>query len=67
MSQEAKIIALEHLVVRLMKELQLRSGISSNVIFESARTEIMTSKYPGDPERQDAAKGALEDLAALIG
>ncbi|MCM2461040.1 hypothetical protein HGO40_11170 [Pseudomonas sp. CG7] len=67
MSQEAKIIALEHLVVRLMKELQVKSGISSNIIFEKARTEILTSNYPGDPERQEAAKGALEDLAALIG
>ncbi|WP_262416887.1 hypothetical protein [Pseudomonas sp. P867] len=40
MSQKAKIIALEHVVFQLLKELELRGGISSDMILNSALGSI---------------------------
>lgn len=67
MSQEAKIIALEHVVFQLLKELELRGGISSDMILNSALGSIKNNAYPGDPERTDAAVGALKDVWTFLG
>lgn len=67
MSQEAKVIALEHVVFQLLKELELRGGIRSEMILERASNSIATSEYPGDPERRDQTSGALKDAWAFLG
>jgi len=67
MSNEAKVIALEHLVVALLKDLEVRKGIPSQPIVEAALHSIKHSDYPGDAERRLEAVGALQDLWSLIG
>ena len=67
MSQEAKIIALEHVVFQLLKELELRGGISSDMILNSALGSIQNNAYPGDSGRIDAAVGALKDAWTFLG
>ena len=67
MSQEAKIIALEHLVFQLIKELELRNGIPAEMILERSLGAIKSRDYPGDPERIDAAAGALKDAWTFLG
>ncbi|ONH50938.1 hypothetical protein SAMN04490182_2031 [Pseudomonas cedrina] len=67
MSQEAKIIALEHIVFQLLKELDLRHGLSSDMILERALGSIQSKDYPGDPVRAAAASGALKDAWAFLG
>ncbi|MFT0517309.1 hypothetical protein [Pseudomonas faucium] len=66
MTQEAKIIALEHLVFSLLRELDERDGIDRDEIVDRALKSIQGGAYPGDPERRDAAVGALKDAATFI-
>jgi len=66
MAQEAKIIALEHLVFSLLRELDGRDGIDRDEIVDRALKSIQESAYPGDPDRRDAAVGALKDAATFI-
>lgn len=66
MSQEAKIIALEHLVFSLLKELDGRDGIDRDEIVDRALRSIQQAGYPCDQERREAAVGALKDAATLI-
>lgn len=67
MSQDAKVIALEHLVLTLLAEMELRCGSQPESLVEKAISSIKTASYPGDPERTDAAVGALQDAWTLIG
>ena len=67
MSQDAKVIALEHVVFQLLKELELVSGIDSEIIMERALHSIATNDYPGDSERTEAAAGALKDAWTFLG
>ncbi|KPA87335.1 hypothetical protein PF66_06158 [Pseudomonas asplenii] len=66
MSQEAKVIALEHLVFSLLRELDGLGSIDRDQIVDRALKSIKEAAYPGDPERRDAAVGALQDAAMLI-
>ncbi|MEB5935601.1 MULTISPECIES: hypothetical protein [Pseudomonas] len=66
MTQEAKVIALEHLVFSLLRELDGRGGIDRDEIVDRALRSIQEGGYPGDPERREAAVGALKDAATLI-
>ncbi|AKF46365.1 hypothetical protein ACQJ22_01230 [Pseudomonas fragariae (ex Marin et al. 2024)] len=67
MSQEAKVIALEHLVLTLLDEMRVRCGSLPDALVERAISSIKSSKYPGDEERSEAAVGALKDLCTLVG
>jgi hypothetical protein len=67
MSQEAKVIALEHMVVTLMKELETRCGSQPEVLVDRAIHSMKTANYPGEADRSSAAVGALQDLWALLG
>ncbi|KPW36955.1 MULTISPECIES: hypothetical protein [Pseudomonas syringae group] len=67
MSQEAKVIALEHLVLTLLEDMKVRSGSHPEALVERAISSIRSSSYPGDEERMQAAVGALKDLWTLVG
>lgn len=66
MSQEAKILALEHLVAQLVNQIHQSGGGRSENIYQAAITAVMTSEYIDDQELKYAAKGALEDMATVI-
>ncbi|EGH74631.1 hypothetical protein [Pseudomonas syringae] len=67
MSQEAKVIALEHLVLTLLEDMKVRGGSQPDALVERAIRSIKSSRYPGDEERTEAAVGALKDLWTLVG
>ncbi|QKJ73434.1 hypothetical protein HRH33_12875 [Pseudomonas rhodesiae] len=66
MPQEAKVAALEHLVVALLSEIQRLGGSRIENIYDAARASILEGNYPSDDDSRYAAKGALEDMATLI-
>ncbi|MNH35364.1 hypothetical protein D3C79_960380 [compost metagenome] len=66
MSQEAKIIALEHLVLVLLQELEARIGIDQGEMIGRALKSIHEGLYPHDQELKEAVAGALKDAASLI-
>ncbi|MCF5225751.1 hypothetical protein [Pseudomonas syringae] len=66
MSQEAKVIALEHLVITLIKELKVSQEIQPEIVYEQALYSIMSGRYPAEQEKKTAAAGALQDVVALI-
>jgi len=66
MTQEAKIVALEHLVAQLVNQIHKLGGARSENIYEAAIASVMNSEYIDDQELKYAAKGALEDMATVI-
>lgn len=66
MSQEAKIIALEHLVLVLLRELDARIGIDQGELIGRALKSVHEGPYPHDQDLKEAVTGALKDAASLI-
>ncbi len=67
MSDQARIDALEYLVVALIKELKVRSGLPGAALFDSAKVSLLDSDGPGGPSQKAAAVQALEYLNARSG
>lgn len=65
MSQEARINALEHLVVVMAKYLE-QSGVSSETVFEYTQASLMGSNGPGGTTQKSEAVSALNDLKTLL-
>lgn len=65
MSQEARINALEHMVVVMGKYLE-QSGVSLESVFEQTQASLMGSNGPGGTTQKTEAVTALNDLKSLI-
>ncbi|NBF03981.1 hypothetical protein GV819_16945 [Pseudomonas sp. Fl5BN2] len=65
MTVNAKIDALEHLVVALLREGKKRHGIEPDSIFEKAESSIMGSNGPGTTHKAEAMK-ELKHLRSLL-
>lgn len=64
--QQAQINALEHLVVALFKELDVRTGIPYTPIVATAKASILGSNGPGGPEQKAEAVQYLEHLETML-
>ncbi|WP_433735000.1 hypothetical protein [Pseudomonas monteilii] len=66
MTLNAKIDALEHLVVALLEESRKRHGILPEWVFDRAHSSIMGSNGPQSAEYKAEAVKELDQLRALI-
>ena len=66
MNQEARIDALEHLLVALVLEAQ-RNGTDLHHLLANVRGSIMGSKGPGGPKEKAAAAEALKNFEHILG
>lgn len=67
MDESARLAALEHLVIALIKENSLRSGHPPASVFHVAAGSIMGSNGPGGPKEKTAAMQALENIQLTAG
>jgi len=67
MSNQAQVDALEHLVIALFKELDVRTGLPLTPIVNAAKASIFDSEGSGGPEQKVAAAQYLEHLASRLG
>ncbi|WP_285435612.1 hypothetical protein [Pseudomonas sp. fls2-241-R2A-110] len=67
MDESARLAALEHLVIALIKENSLRAGFPPGSVFKAAAGSIMGSNGPGGPKEKSAAMEALENIQLTAG
>ncbi|WP_433766671.1 hypothetical protein [Pseudomonas putida] len=67
MDESARLAALEHLVIALIKENSLRAGFPPDSVFKAAAGSIMGSNGPGGPKEKSAAREALENIQLTAG
>lgn len=67
MDADARLAALEHLVIAIIKELSLRAGHPPEAVFNIAAGSIMGSDGPGGPREKAAAREALENIQLMAG
>jgi len=67
MDTDARLAALEHLVIALIKEQSLRAGHPPEAVFRVAAGAIMGSNGPGGPKEKAAAREALENIQLVGG
>ena len=65
MSQEAKVIALEHLVFSLLRELDSRDSVNRDEVVDRALASIEGAGYLGEGSQQEATE-ALKRAAVYI-
>jgi len=67
MDADARLAALEHLVIALLKEQSLRAGHPPEAVFNIAAGSIMGSNGPGGPKEKAEARKALENIQLMTG